>query len=101
MWSDIINEFSQNPRDIKTVPLRGSGIWFYVYVRQGKLFVSKAKNHNLSSKLSNDRELYEREYEKLLALYHQRESGENISKEAAKVTYNQAYWYGVFAALGM
>ena len=35
----------------------------------------------------------------MLDIYHRRNAGEKVSREATAVTINQVYWYGVFAEM--
>lgn len=101
-FQDIIREFSSNPRDVKTIPLRNKkAVAFYVYVNNNDLFVTKAKYEKNSSRLSKARKIQKNEYSDMLDIYHRRCNGEKVSKEAGQRTVSQVYWYGIFSELGL
>ena len=98
----IIAEFSQNPRDVATVPTdRREPKWFYVSVFDGSVFVESGKHHTSRPLISSLRKLDPTEYPRMLELYRRRKSGEPVAQEAVKTTHNQVYWYGIFAELKM
>lgn len=103
MYNQVAQSFQENPRDLHTVPLKAykAPLWFYVFVKDGILYVTSAKNHLSSSNISGRRPLLPKQFETMLDIYHRRQNGERVSQEAAKATRCQVYWYGVFAALGM
>jgi hypothetical protein len=101
VYSIILNEFYEKPRDVITVPQRGKGKWFYVYTRNSIVYVEGGKNHSNVSKISSPRKLNINEAEKMLDLYHRRCKGECISQLATETTQNQVYWYGIFAELDL
>lgn len=96
MWNKIILEFQKNPRDVRTCPTRGHGVWFYVWVEAGNLYVSRSKACTPSSKIKGKRWLNPSECEPMLELYKRRCRGESVSQEATALTRNQVYWYGIF-----
>jgi len=101
-YNQLLEDFSENPRDICTVPLTNKEpVWFYVFTKNGALFVDKAKFHNNSSSIVKSRELKETECSAMLDIYHRRQKGEAVSRVAAEITRNQVYWYGVFSELGL
>lgn len=103
MWDEIIRSFSEKPRDVQSKPLtKRTGLWFYVYVENGTLYVDRAKEHAPSSNLSKRRKLCNnaKKCNTLFDIYRRRKSGEPVSKEATHTTVNQVYWYGVFADMG-
>ena len=100
-WEERVTSYKKDPRDVKTVPLRKSGIWFYVYVENGNVYIENAKNHTDSSKLKCRRKLAKMELEAMLSIYHRRNNGESFTQEATDITYNQVYWYGIFADMGL
>lgn len=101
VYSIILNEFYENPRDVITVPKKGTGKWFYVYARNNSVYVEGGKNHSNVSKISSPRKLNINETEKMLDLYRRRCKGESVSQLATETTQNQVYWYGIFAELGL
>ena len=102
MWTDIIEEFSKRPRDIHTIPLqKGEPVWFYVFSKDGNIYVEGAHEHLPVSKISVMRKLNKDEFEDMLKIFHRRCKGEHISAEATSKTVNQVYWYGIFAELKM
>lgn len=103
MWEEIIKSFSDNPRDVKSVPVtKRTPVWFYVYVENGKLYVESAKEHILGSKISKRRMLSpeNKMCETMFNIYQRRKRGEPVSGEATATTLNQIYWYGIFADMG-
>ena len=100
-WEDIVASYANNPRDVKTVPFRKNGIWFYVYVENGSVYIENAKKHADSSKLKYRRKLEENKLDAILSIYHRRNNGESVTQEAVDITYNQVYWYGIFADMGI
>lgn len=96
LWQTIVDSYSRNPRDIQTVPLKGNGIWFYVFSQNGKVYVSKAQHHANSSQIHGTRPLDKNSCDAVFELYQRRKAGEPVSQEAAAITQNQVYWYGIF-----
>lgn len=45
--------------------------------------------------------LLEKEIEDIYELYIRRKQGHAVSKQAADVTRNQVYWYGIFSDMGL
>ena len=41
------------------------------------------------------------EIEEIYELYIQRKQGHSVSNQAANVTMNQVYWYGIFSDMGL
>ena len=104
MWENILRSYTDNPRDVKSVPLTNKkALWFYVYVENGKLYVDCAKENQPSSKLtkrrmlSSSRETCDIMYD----IYKRRKSGQAVSKEATGITVNSIYWYGIFADMNL
>ena len=101
-YLDVVNSFINNPRDICTKPITNQvGKWFYVYVENGKVIVDVAKEHTPRCTISKPRTLLEKEIEDIYELYIQRKQGYAVSKQAAEVTMNQVYWYGIFSEMGL
>ena len=96
-WEDMISSYINNPRDVKTIPLQGTGIWFYVYVEDNDIYIEGAKNHSNSSIIRGSRKLESEKIDVMLSLYYRRKKGEPVSQEATSTTQNQVYWYGIFA----
>lgn len=96
-WEEIVLSYSKNPRDVKTVPFNRAGIWFYVYVENGSIYIENAKNHSDSSSIKIRRKLKKENLDAILSLYYRRKRGESVAQEATEITYNQVYWYGIFA----
>lgn len=100
-WEDIISSYKNNPRDVKTVPLQGTGIWFNVYVENENIYIDRAKNHSNSSIIRNRRSLEKEKIDVMLSLYYRRKKGEAVAQEAKDATQNQVYWYGIFADMDL
>lgn len=100
-YYDLVNRYRANPTDIHTVPKNREKKWFYIYVKNDKLYVCSAKNHAPKCNISQYRMLNESEFDKMLNLYLRRKRGEAVSYEATQATRNQVYWYGIFADMGV
>ena len=101
-YSDLVKNFLENPRDVKSVPIRKtSGVWFYTYVENGIVYVTKAKDHKPSSNISIPRKIDPKHFDEMVILYQRRCCGEPVSEEAKAVTVCQIYWYGILAELGI
>ena len=101
LWRAIIDSYTSSPRDVQTVPLKGIGIWFYVFTKNGEVYVSNARHHTDSSKIQGARLLDKNNCDAVFALYQRRKAGEPVSQEAAATTQNQVYWYGIFHDLNL
>jgi len=101
-YIDLVNSFMNDPRDISTKPITNRlGKWFYVYVENGKIVIDVAREHTPKCSISKPRILFEKEIEDIYELYVQRKQGHSVSKQAADVTMNQVYWYGIFSDMGL
>ena len=101
-YSEIVRNFKNTPRDIPTAPTtRVAPKWFYVYEKNGNLYVSCGKDHSNICKIQNDRILLEKEFPIMLDLYHRRQRGDSISAESQAASMNQSYWYGIFKELSL
>lgn len=101
-YSILIRSLENNPRDIITRPLiNRKGKWFYAYVKDGCIMVTRPKAKTPECSISKPRTLRESECEKMYDLYMKRKHGQAVSKEAGETTVNQVYWYGIFADLGL
>lgn len=101
-YQEVADFFEHNPKDVHTVPLDGRPpIWFFVYTENGSVYVTSARSHTPSSRVSHPRELISREFDSMLLLHHRRSNGEKVSQEAKTVTQNQVYWYGIFSELNL
>ena len=101
-YLDIIRSYINNPRDVSTKPTTNrTGKWFCVYVENGKIVVDAAKEKTPKCSINVPRVLLEKEMDAIYSLYVQRKQGHSVSKQAAEVTRNQVYWYGIFNDMGL
>ena len=101
-YLDLVNNLMKHPRDISTKPVTNkAGKWFYAYAENGKVFVDTARKHTPTCSISKPRVLLEKEIEDIYELYIRRKQGHAVSKQAADVTRNQVYWYGIFSDMGL
>ena len=101
-WEKIVAEYANNPRDVITVPITNKkGIWFYVHTKNGTVYISGAKCHSNSSKISWPIRLQSDKFEDMLQIYLRRKNGVPVSQEATATTRQQVYWYGIFADMGI
>ena len=102
LFDSIILSFKNMPRDVVTVPTtKREGKWFYVSSDGTKVYVQSGKHHKNASVIKGVRMLNPSKTEQMLSFYHRRKNGESVSAEAQAYTVNQAYWYGIFAELGL
>lgn len=95
-WQMIINDLKINPRDLHTVPKTNvEPRWFYAYTDGDNIYVTNAKEHKPSSKISTPRKLKFSTFEKIYPIHLRREKGESVSQEATSITVNQVYWYSI------
>ena len=71
-WEQIFSSYTNNPRDVKTVPFHRDGIWFYVYVENDNVYVKNARNHTDSSNIKIRRKIEKEKLDAMLSLYHRR-----------------------------
>ena len=101
-YLDLVNSFMNNPRDVSTKPITNRlGKWFYVYAEDGKIYVDVAREHVPICSISKPRILFEKEIEDIYELYIRRKQGHTVSNQAAEITMNQVYWYGIFSDMGL
>ena len=101
-YIDLVNRFVNNPHDVRTTPISNrQGKWFYVYVEDEKIYIDVAKEHFPKCSISKPRVLHKKEIEDIYKLYIQRKQGHSVSNQAAEITMNQVYWYGIFNDLGL
>ena len=102
MYKKIVEEFSNNPRDIHTVPIiKRESKWFFVFVNEKGIFVESAHYNEPKSQIKKPILLRQEELEKILMLYHRRMRGESVSLEAQSSTRAQVYWYGIFFEMNL
>lgn len=96
-YSDLVNSFRANPREVPTAPISGSTPkWFYVYEHRNTVYISSGREHPNACRVSPDRRLNPAEFPVMLSLYQRRKKGEPVSQEAKKQSINQSYWFGIF-----
>lgn len=96
-WQTVYESFLHNPRDVKTMPKTNrTPLWFFVYAEDGNIYIENAKNHCISSKITQRRKLDKNNFEKMMDLNDRRDRGFSVSEEAQSVTVNQVYWFGIF-----
>lgn len=101
LWAYIVKSYTDNPRDVSTAP-KGNAVpvWFYVFGKDGKIFIEKGREHELCSKMKTRRML---DKENLAAIYelHLRRNTSCVNKAARQLTRNRSYWFGIFADLNL
>lgn len=101
-WEDIVARYADHPADVITVPItKKTGIWFHVFTKNGSVYISGARHHQESSKLSWPVRLQSEKFEEMLHIYLRRKNGVPVSQEATAATRQQVYWYGIFADMGI
>lgn len=101
LWTAIAASFKSEPRDVATVPLQGDKEkWFYVFEKNGEIFIETGRYHANKSKISRQRKLDKTVTQEIYKLYLQRKKGVAVSGDAMQMTRNSSYWYGIFASMG-
>jgi hypothetical protein len=96
IWSKLICGISENNEDIATTPkVSRKPLWFNASTDGVDIFITRAKEKEPSSKISMERKLSNNEFLRIYPIYLKRELGESVSKEAAKATMNQTYWFAI------
>ncbi len=95
MWNRILKGIGNKTKEIKTVPLRGNGIYFKVYVSYGTICVS-AGDKKPKSEITVPRAIPRSEFDRMYSVYLDRKKGIPVSQIAQKITMNQVYIYAIF-----
>lgn len=97
IWQSIITDLNNNPRDLQTIPLRGTGKWFYAFANGETVFVENAhEEHDNNSNIQGVRNISREEFDNMLPIHIRRNNGEHVSAEATRTTRNQVYIYSIF-----
>lgn len=95
-WNKIINRLQGNIIELPTVPITNRvPVWFSATTDGKTIFINEAIDHNPSSKLSMQRKLNYRTFQKVYPLYLRRERGEAVSSEVTAITVNQVYYFSL------
>lgn len=99
-YSDLVNSFRANPRDVETHPMNNSmPKWFHISIQNGELYASNSKKQRPSASISTPRKLNREEFEFMYDLHRQRERGVSVAQAAQSYTQNSSYWFGVLYAV--
>ena len=96
IYERILNNIKQNPQEIHTIPLRGGGVWFSVFVKNERIFVSPATEHTPASKVLPNTPINKIDLERMFPLYVRRKNGEQVSQEAQRASRVIVYCYAIF-----
>jgi len=88
-WEEILNSYTKKPRDVITLK---RGLWFYVYGDGEEVYIEAGKKHCPSSKINSTRKIDKQNFEVVYKTY----LSSAPRSEIADVTYNSAYWFGIF-----
>jgi hypothetical protein len=95
-WNSIINRLKGSRVELPTVPkTKKVPVWFSVTTDGKTIFIDKAIDHIPSSKLSLQRKLNYKTFEKVYPLYLRRENGEAVSSEVTAITVDQVYYFSL------
>lgn len=95
-WNAIVGGLLEKPREFPTVPkIKKTPVWFLASTDGEKVIINEARINKPSSKLSMPRKLVYNTFLKIYPLYLKRESGEQVSAEAAAITVHQVYYYSL------
>ena len=96
-YNDLMIRYQTDSREIPTAPTTGAAPkWFRVYVRSNAVYVGSGRAHANACSVSPDRRLRQTEFEPMLSLYRRRRAGERVAQEAAAMSINASYWFGIF-----
>ena len=94
VWNEIVTSYSKNPRDVLTF---GKRKYFYVYEKDGDVYIESGRNHENASEIKTRRMLDKSNLENV---YEKYKSGVKPSK-ILDITFNSVYWFGIFRDLGL
>lgn len=99
-WNAIIAKLSGDKTELPTVPkTKKTPVWFSASTDGNTIFIEMAADHSPSSKLSSQRKLNYKTFQKVYPLYLRREKGESVSKEVTSITVNQVYYFSLIKHL--
>jgi hypothetical protein len=99
-WNAIISRLTGNKMELPTVPKNKKvPVWFSASTDGNTIFIDRATDHISSSKISSQRKLTYRTFQKVYPLYLRREKGEAVSKEVTSITVNQVYYFSLIKHL--
>lgn len=99
-WDILYRSFEENPRDVKTHPITNVlPKWFYAYSENGDICIQNSQVQQPSCSIKGIRKLMRTHFEEIYDVYIRREKGDSVSKEAADITRQSSYWYGVLFAV--
>lgn len=95
-WNTIINRLEGNRIELSTVPkTKKIPVWFSATTNRETIFINEAIDHKPSSRLSVQRVLNYKTFEKVYPLYLRRKNGERVSSEVTAITVNQVYYFSL------
>jgi hypothetical protein len=99
-WKTIISKLDQTPKEFHTVPIiKKVPLWFSATTDGESVFINNAIINRPSSNLKVPRRLYYRTFAKVYPLYLKRENGEQVSKEASRITVDKVYYFSLIRFL--
>lgn len=100
IWKKIIAQIPDNVIELPTVPkTKRIPVSFKATTDGSIIYMNKAKENRHSSKLSMERRLTYKIFEKVLPLYLRRENGEAVSREVTAITLDQVYYFSLISNL--
>lgn len=94
LWNKVLSKLNSKGEEIQTK----TGLWFKAFVKEGKLYIEKATDHEPSSKISKERHITRNDFLFVHSYYDcwmNREPG--VRQEVTKKSQNTAY---IFALIG-
>jgi hypothetical protein len=99
-WNMIISKLSGQEAEFPTYPKNNrEPVWFTATTDGEKIYINKATHNKPSSKLTVQRKLKYKTFEKVFPLYLKREKGESVSAEVTAITVNQVYYFSLIKHL--
>lgn len=100
-WNTIVRSLDGKRLEFPTVPkTKKEPVWFSATSDGTSILISEAKDHKPSSKLTMQRKLTYKTFEKVFPLYLRRENGEQVSCEVSAITVDQVYYFSLIKHLG-
>lgn len=95
-WNSIIRNLNGKNIELPTVPkTKKVPVWFSASTDGNMIYIGKALINKPSSRLSMERKLTYKTFQKVYPFYLKRKQGESVSVEVTRLTVDQVYYYSL------
>lgn len=101
LYSILLENIKKHPKDIRTIPLKGGGVWFYCSLKGNEICIQTSQTKEPSSRIKADTKITKMDLKKIYPLYLKRQNGEKVSQEALRISRVQVYCYAIFNHYGI